>query len=306
MALPSDTTVDPAARAALEQILAHVRQEPSRTWSIIITLYGDAIVPRGGSVWLGTLLAFFNALGISDGVVRTAMSRLASDGWLERTRVGRNSYYRLAEKGEDTFRRATEHIYRPSPPRWAGAFEFLIAGEGANSEALRAAMGEAEFGSPAPGVFIAPGGATIPESDGLIRLRASGDTDAQRALAAQSWPLADIGEAYCGFLAAFEPLRAALVTGGALSDLDALVARVLLIHEYRRIVLRDPILPVEVLPEGWPGTAARGLCGEIYGHVVPGSERWLDHNAINERSKPLPASDEIHKRFKELAISQPF
>jgi phenylacetic acid degradation operon negative regulatory protein len=306
MSTPPADTSDPQTRAALEQILDHVRQEPSRTWSIIISLYGDAIVPRGGSVWLGTLLAFFNALGISDGVVRTAVSRLASDGWLARTRVGRNSYYRLAAKGEETFRRATEHIYRPSPPRWPGAFELIFALEGANTEALRAAMADAEFGSPATGVFVAPAGAAIPDSAGLIRLRATGDAEAQRALAARSWPLNETGEAYRGFLAAFEPLRAALSAGGVLSDLDGLVARVLLIHAYRRIVLRDPILPVEVLPADWPGTAARALCGEIYAHVVTGSERWLDQNAVDEHGKPLARSAEIYRRFKRLENSQPY
>src|SRR5215471_4203510 len=80
------------ARAPLGEILRHLRAEPSRTWSVIITVFGDAIVPRGGSVWLGTLVRFFAALGSNDGVVRTAMSRLAADGWLERSRVGRNSF----------------------------------------------------------------------------------------------------------------------------------------------------------------------------------------------------------------------
>ncbi len=57
-----------------------------------------------GSVWLGTLLEFFAAIDIDSGVVRTAMSRLAADGWLEREKVGRNSFYRLANKGRQTFR----------------------------------------------------------------------------------------------------------------------------------------------------------------------------------------------------------
>jgi hypothetical protein len=40
-------------------------------------------------------------------VVRTAMSRLAADGWLERRKAGRNSFYRLAGKGRQTFDAAT-------------------------------------------------------------------------------------------------------------------------------------------------------------------------------------------------------
>jgi hypothetical protein len=60
------------------------------------------VMPRGGSVWLGTLLEFFKAIDIDSGVVRTAMSRLANDGWLERNKVGRNNFYRLADKGRLT------------------------------------------------------------------------------------------------------------------------------------------------------------------------------------------------------------
>ena len=35
--------------------------------------------------------------------MRTAVSRLAADGWLERNRIGRNSFYRLAGKGRARF-----------------------------------------------------------------------------------------------------------------------------------------------------------------------------------------------------------
>ena len=68
----------------LSRIIENLRREPSRTGSIVITVFGDAVVPRGGSVWLGTLLEFFKALDIDGSVVRTAMSRLAADG-LDRT-----------------------------------------------------------------------------------------------------------------------------------------------------------------------------------------------------------------------------
>ena len=40
----------------LARIIQQLKREPSRTGSIVITVFGDAIVPRGGSVWLGTLL----------------------------------------------------------------------------------------------------------------------------------------------------------------------------------------------------------------------------------------------------------
>src|SRR3954449_12004731 len=97
----------------LARIVEQLKREPSRTGSIVITVFGDAIVPRGGSVWLGTLLEFFGELDIDAGVVRTAMSRLATDGWFERHKVGRNSFYRLGASGGRTFGIRPKQIYCP-------------------------------------------------------------------------------------------------------------------------------------------------------------------------------------------------
>src|ERR1700737_4572524 len=110
----------------LARIIDQLKREPSGTRSIVITGFGDAIVPRGGSVWLGTLLEFFKSLDIDSGVVRTAMSRLAADGWLERNKVGRNSFYRIVTKGRQTFDTATRHIYDPPPSEWTGRFVLLL------------------------------------------------------------------------------------------------------------------------------------------------------------------------------------
>jgi phenylacetic acid degradation operon negative regulatory protein len=272
----------------LARIVEQLKREPSRTGSIVITVFGDAIVPRGGSVWLGTLLEFFNALDIDSGVVRTAMSRLASDGWLERNKVGRNSFYRLDKKGRQTFDTATRHIYDPPLSDWTGRFELLLIGNGEDRDASRDALKNAGFGSPLPGVWVAPSGVPVPEeAAGAIRLEVSAEDDSGRRLLSESWPLQRTADAYLKFMKTFEPLRASIGRGEALSDADAFTARILLIHHYRRVVLRDPLLPTPLLPRDWPGRAARRLCGEIYRGLLPASEQWLDAHATNENG-PLP------------------
>ena len=272
----------------LAPILAHLRDEPSRTWSLIITLYGDAIVPRGGSVWLGTLLEFFRALEIGDGVVRTAMSRLAADGWLERQKVGRNSFYRLGAKGREAFTDATRRIYAATPPRADAEFSLLLP-----ETTDRESLSRAGCGVVAPGVFITARNVT---ADGL-RLSINGDATTLQALAARSWPLDALAQSYTAFVASFSPLRNFLAKGGVCADLEALAARILLIHQYRRIVLRDPRLPESVLPEGWSGTAARHLCAEVYLALLPASELWLDQHAIDESGAALIGNPQVFQRF---------
>jgi len=214
----------------LARIIEQLKREPSRTGSIVITVFGDAIVPRGGSVWLGTLLEFFRGLDIDSGVVRTAMSRLAADGWLERSKVGRNSFYRLVKKGQQTFDVATAHIYDPPPSDWTGRFELLLIPTSEDRDAAREELKNAGFGSPLPGVWVAPSGVPVPEQAvSAIRLEVSAEDDSGRRLLRQSWPLDHIANAYQKFIQTFDPLRA-WMGREVLSDADAFTARILLIH----------------------------------------------------------------------------
>ena len=282
----------------LARIIEQLKREPSRTGSIVITVFGDAIVPRGGSVWLGTLLEFFEQLDVDASVVRTAMSRLTADGWFEREKVGRNSFYRLAQKGWQTFDTAAKHIYNPQAADWTGRFELLLIGNGGDRDASRDALKNAGFGSPLPGVWVAPSGVPVPEeAAGAIRLEVSAEDDSGRRLLSESWPLQRTADAYLKFMKTFEPLRGSIGRGESLTDADAFTARILLIHHYRRVVLRDPLLPTALLPRDWPGRVARQLCGEIYRGLLPASEQWLDAHASNENG-PLPKPDRaLARRF---------
>jgi phenylacetic acid degradation operon negative regulatory protein len=285
--------------AALSRIINQLKREPSRTGSIVITVFGDAIVPRGGSVWLGTLLAFFEALDIDSGVVRTAMSRLAADGWLTREKVGRNSFYRLAEKGRETFEAATKHIYDPPPSDRSGRFELLLISNGEDRDASREALKNAGFGTPLPGVWVAPSGVPVPlEASRAIRLEVSAEDESGRRLLRESWPLDRTADAYLKFMKMFAPLRDWTGRGEQLADIDAFVARILLIHYYRRVVLRDPLLPSELLPQDWPGRAARELCGEIYRALLSPSEQWLDQHGTNEAGALPQARKVLAHRFE--------
>ena len=98
---------------------------PLRAWSLIVTVFGDVVAPRGGSLWLGTLNDIMGAFGIGEGVVRTAMSRLAADGWVTRDRIGRNGCYGLTPKATALSEAAAARIYRlpqrgwiPAPGPW--------------------------------------------------------------------------------------------------------------------------------------------------------------------------------------------
>ncbi|GIS90344.1 MAG: hypothetical protein CM1200mP20_03850 [Pseudomonadota bacterium] len=50
-----------------------------------MTIFGDTLEPRGGCVWLGSLIQLARPLGVSESLVRTSVYRLARE-----TMAGRN------------------------------------------------------------------------------------------------------------------------------------------------------------------------------------------------------------------------
>ena len=51
--------------------------------SFIVTIYGDVALPRGEVLWMGSLIGVCARVGISENLVRTAVSRLVAAGRLE-------------------------------------------------------------------------------------------------------------------------------------------------------------------------------------------------------------------------------
>ncbi len=284
--------LSPPIAALLAQYQA---RKPVRIWSLIVTLYGDAVVPRGGSLWIGSLIEIMALFGIDAGHVRTAVSRLSSDGWLAGTRRGRASYYRLTKGGEAEFLQATQRIYVGVPAVKGGLQVALIGPAATDPAQLRAALKAAGYSAVSPVIHagFAPLPAELSGREGLYVMTPR-PQDRPR-LAADAFHLGEVSQAYRDFVVQFSPLVEALAN--EVSEEDALVARILLIHAFRRVVLRDPGLPADLLPPDWQGDVARALAAQIYGQVVGPSERFLDRMAQNEEGPLQPPVASFHKRF---------
>lgn len=298
-----------AALLVDELVRRFAESRPLRAGSFIVTVYGDAVVPRGGELALSSLIRIVEPFGISETLVRTAVSRLVQEGWLEGTRIGRRSFYRLTPSGAERFADATRRIYHGPPKPWTGELTLvLVPDAGATREAIRRELRWIGFGSLGFGVMfhpapdrealrhaLAPSG--LSENALITTGRAESNGTLLRRLAADAWPLDDLAYRYCGFSALFAPVGECLARGDRLALESALALRLLLVHEFRKAVLRDPLLPPELLPTDWPGTAAHDLAAAIYRRVAAPAEHALD--ALGETSSgPLPPADPaVFRRF---------
>jgi len=307
------------------QRLAETRAR--RAPSLLVTVFGDAIAPHGGVVWIGSLIRLLEPLGPGSRVTRTAMQRLASGGWLTAKPVGRRSNYALSETGRRWVADAERRIYAGTPPGWDGRFWLLLlAPAGLSAERrdrVRRELAWHGFGELSPQVLVHPTPA-LPELRhaledlGLARrtvlLRAAEEelfgrsAEERRRIrhrwVSSAWDLAELAAAYRGFLARYEGFVAA-VERTCPAPAWSFALRTLLIHDWRRVLLRDPELPTELLPNDWPGSRARGLCRALYQRIEEPARRHLQ--AVLETAEgPLPEPDPAYfRRFGGLALRPP-
>jgi phenylacetic acid degradation operon negative regulatory protein len=69
-----------AATVTHELLTRFRRQRPLRGGSLIVTIFGDSIMPRGGAIALSSLIRLAVPFGLNERLVRTATARLALDG----------------------------------------------------------------------------------------------------------------------------------------------------------------------------------------------------------------------------------
>lgn len=308
---------DATIEAWIEQCLA---QTAPRSKSLVVTIFGDAIAPRGGAVWLGGLIRVLAPFGVNDRLARTSMFRLTEDGWFESRRQGRRSLYALTAQGLRRFAHASRRIYRAPDTDWDGTWTLVLfphaPGNAAERAELRKDLKWEGFGPVAPGLFARPAVhdeavlADILHGLGLqgtvFALRAS-DLRAVaarpvRELVAECWDLADLAGDYLRFIERFGPMRARLRAGHAPDARQAFQVRTLLVHEYRRMILHDPQFPAELLPADWPGLAAYALAREIYAALLAPSEAYLEAS-LEGRHGPLPAAPSaLLERFGGIAM----
>lgn len=278
--------------------------------SMLVTIFGDVVAPRPQSIWLGSLIRLAAPFGINDRLVRTATFRLTADDWLCATRIGRRSYYGLSETGLPRVVHAGKRIYAGEAPDWDGRWTLALVHGDARAtirQRLKRELLWEGFGAIAPGVYAHPNAdagslgeiiAAAQARDHVAVMEAASleafSIRPLQALMHQTFKLGDVAAAWQALLRRFAPF---LPEAGGLAPADAFFVRTLLVHEYRRVLLRDPNLPEQLLPPDWPGRTARGMCRDMYLALLDASEDHL-HRVVETADGPLSnASRVLRKRF---------
>ncbi|MEJ2121641.1 MAG: phenylacetic acid degradation operon negative regulatory protein PaaX [Alphaproteobacteria bacterium] len=275
-----------------------------RAKSLIVTVLGDVIDAHGGGLWLGNLIELVAPFGINERLVRTSVLRLSREDWLSARQIGRRSYYELTAAGRQRIRDSGRRIYAGPRTVWDGRWHLVLSGLGEIGEGPRARLRKElrwlGFGALGPNIFAHPQADlealrnlldALGLRDEVVVMRgrneALGGIVPSHALLGRAFDLSELAAAYEGFVRRFAPI------GDVVQDVPApglaFRLRILMSHEFRRVRLRDPALPDELLPKGWVGGRAWMLARQLYEALLEASDTHLRDVAESETGRmPTP------------------
>ena len=250
---------------------------------LIVTIFG--LYGRTERDWLpiAAVVRLMAELGVDSQAVRSSISRLKRRDALRSVSVAGLAGYALSPAMLEVMADGDRRIFdrqRPSlADGWVQVVFTVPEAERGKRHELRSRLTRLGFGPVAPGVWLAPGRLAGEVSEVLSRRQLAGYVDIFRSdylgyadlsgRVRDWWDLADLAAQYGQFLTRYRSLAPAAPGG----DGEAFAEYVRMLTSWRRLRYLDPGLPVEVLPDGWPGIPATELFAELNELLRPRAHR---------------------------------
>lgn len=296
-----------------------------RPQDLVFTLFGEYLLSRPGPVWVGSLIALLQPFGLSEGAVRTVLSRMSRKGWLEAERVGRHAFYDLTPRGRRLLEEGRARILHPTwDESWDGRWLVLAYSIPEDirhvRDRLRDRLAWLGFGSLGNGLWISPHDVRDEVLELADEMEIRPHVECFRAeridvgpladLVRKCWDLPALNARYARFIREWTPLAERFPDGhsaeepvdgvraeepvdgraaGDVADEECYSLRFELIHEFRRFPLEDPYLPRTLLPGDWEGERATELFHAVHDRLVGPADAYVDHVLEMAPAAPQPA-----------------
>ena len=222
-----------------------------RVWSMIATVFGDLALQRGDVIEGPVLSTLMAEMRIRPEATRVALHRLReNDGWIVSTKRGRLSQHRLSQKGRAESETAARRIYR-APQEDTGGWRLVLT----ESQAMpsREEMAQRGFVPLMPRIYVGAADQMAPKDTLCL--------DAQHApswLGAQLEPKG-LSQDYTLLHDRLGRAAGVLSEDPELTPLQTATLRRLIVHGWRRLVLRHPPLPAALYTPAWRGHDCQAL-----------------------------------------------
>jgi phenylacetic acid degradation operon negative regulatory protein len=248
--------------------------------SALFDVYGDHLRARGNQAPVAAVVRLLDPVGIAAPAVRTAISRMVMQGWLEPVQLAGGRGYRATARATRRLDEASQRIYRRAVPAWDGVWHLAFVEPPVERSArtrLRADLGFVGFAELADNVWVSP----FPRGElSSVLERAGATARTGRAVdfdppPTEAWDLAALRTAYDAWLRSADDLIGEQLAAHQEEDEAAFAARFHLVHEWRKFLFDDPGLPDQLLPADWPGREAAELFASEATRLKPGADRFV-------------------------------
>lgn len=250
---------------------AEPRPEPDAfPRELIITIYG--LYARTEDNWLSVaaLVRLMTDLGADESAVRASVYRLKQRGVLTSRKIETVAGYELSPGAVQTFAEGDARIFSRRRATLADNWLMLVFSvpetERGRRHELRTELQRLNFGTAAPGVWVAPGNLRSEAERVLLRRGLSKYVDiftGQHVAFAELndkvrtwWDFSELTASHDAFLSAHRSVLTRWSQRSG-SDADAFNDYIRTLTTWRRIP--DPRLPTEVLPYRWSGLSSEIL-----------------------------------------------
>ena len=297
-------------------IKQHIKKSSISCTSMVVTIFGDTVSQHGSWLWLSSLIKTLEPLGFNDRQVRTSVYRLVQSNWLQVNKVGRCSYYCFTDFAMAHYEKAARRIYAADQADWNENWILVlpISVPEDKKEEFRKSLLWQGFNTLVSGLYAHPSCDASSLDEAIHELGLAGnviilngsiaDLNSQsviKSLIKDRWKLSALETSYRDFLNFYRPLCQQLLNkqdkSEQLSTTDCFLLRAILIHDYRRILLRDPDFPQAMLTQGWVGYEAHDLVKRMYKTLVEPSTTYIGENMNNAQGKLPEASNKFFQRF---------
>lgn len=234
---------------------------------------------------MAALVRLLAPLDIAAPAVRTAVSRMVRQGWLEPIRLDSGPGYALTPKATRRLDAAAGRVYRTTKMSWNGRFDLIVLEPPPSRTArarLSSSMNYLGYGHIGDRAWVAPRpneevdtllAETRVRYDRFTATHAAG-TDGASSLVRRAWDLPALARSYEQFVAELSPQLESVPARG--DDQAAYSARFRLVHAWRTFLFRDPQLPPALLPTPWAGSAAAAFFDKHAARLRPAADRFVN------------------------------
>jgi phenylacetic acid degradation operon negative regulatory protein len=285
---------------------------------MILTVYGDYIRHYGNKIWIGSLIRLLTVFGYREQVVRVAVSRMMKQGLLQSERSGNKSHYQLTDKGMGQLAESVGRMTKLQNHKWDGQWRVIMYNLPEEKrqvrDELRKELQWKGFGNLSNGCWVSPNNLEDEvayliskfEIEEYVHLFLSEHIvpESPFSIVEKCWRLEGIAEKYEDFINVYSKkfiIYQSMIQNGEISDEECFIERTHLLHDYRKLLLLDPFLPKELLPERWNGHHAALLFHQYNKILAAPSNRFFE--AVFQEKNDLRRKDKDYHSEEYLLLS---